>query len=214
MANQAFLKQRMDLRILVCVTAMTALIAPPLQAAGAFRGTVIDADTKQPLEGAVIVVVWYRKPMIHMDGPQYFHKAVEVLTDAEGKFSVPNKPGIDWNPFTFVKDHPNIVIFKPGYGPYPYAHVKPRDAIINGQVVRLKWEEELLKGTVVELPRLNLEKQKEFASPRLTGPICGPTIPADICTPVESVQTYVDLINEQRAVLGLSPVHKKVSKNQ
>lgn len=145
---------------LTWVTLLYAVIASPLHAAGSFHGTVVDADTKKPLKGAVVVVVWYRKPIISMDGPQYFHKAIEVLTDAHGKFSVTSKPGIDWNPLTFVLEHPHIVIFKPGYGPYPYEHVKPRDAIVNGQVVRLNWEQELLKGTMVELPKLRNENER------------------------------------------------------
>jgi len=218
MAHQAILRERAGIiaALLTLVTVSGGFTCNATHAADRshFHGTVIDADTQQPLEGAVVVVVWYRKPMIHMNGPQYFHKAVEVLTDAQGKFSVLNKPGIDWNPFTFIKNRPDIVIFKPGYGPYPIAHVKPRDAIVNGQIVRLNWEEELLKGTVVELPKLDFAKQKEFASPKLIGPICGPSIPTDICTPHESIQTYIDLINEQRAVLGFSPVHKRVSKNK
>ena len=113
-----------------------------------YHGTVVDAESKAPLEGAVVVVVWRRKPVFAMDGPQYFHNAREVLTDAGGRFSIDARPGIDWNPFTYVLTPPRIVIVKPGYGAFPFEQVSPR---YGG---RDDPEKELEYGARVELPRL------------------------------------------------------------
>src|SRR5262245_57878953 len=109
-----------------------------------YRGTVVDAETGEPLAGAAVVGVWFTKPYLSMDGPQYSHKGTEVLTDAEGRFSIDASPGTDWNPFTFVVKDPWIVIFKPGYGPLTRAYPRGLQRLF----------EELKKGTTVRLPKL------------------------------------------------------------
>ena len=156
----------------------------------AYHGSVVDSETKAPLQGAVVVVVWHRKPIVTMDGPQYFHKAVEALTDAEGKFSVDASPGIDWNPFTYVLKEPRIAIFKPGYGPFPVAHVSPRS------VKDLK-EALLGEGALVELPRLKTKEELlKFTSP------------GNLWISVdrdERIPHLMRLINIQRRSLGLQP---------
>lgn len=139
-------------------------LATASDGADAYHGTVLDAETKAPLEGAVVTVVWHRKPIVTMDGPQYFHRAREVLTDRAGKFSVSASPGIDWNPFTYVVKEPQIVIYKPGYGPFPVAHSSPRVVERFGRAHQLDLMElnaELLRGAVVELPPLKTRGEHE-----------------------------------------------------
>ncbi len=175
--------------------------APLSYSADAYHGTVVDAETRAPLKGAVVVVVWHRKPIVTMDGPQYFHKAVEVLTDAEGKFSVAASPGIDWNPFTYVLRDPQIAIFKPEYGPFPVAHVSPRFTMEFGrkhQLDLVELNEELIKGAVVELPRVKTKEElQRFTSP---GHILISTL-----VPHERIPNLMRLINIQRKSLGLQP---------
>lgn len=166
-------------------------IAAPGAAAETYHGTVVDAETNAPLEGAVVVVVWHRKPIVTMDGPQYFHKAVEALTDAEGKFAVDASPGIDWNPFTYVLKEPRIVIFKPGYGPFPVGHLSTKS------VKELK-EAMLTEGATIALPKLKTKKElREFTSP----------VDMRISTlvPDERIPKLMRLINMQRRSLGLQP---------
>ena len=53
----------------------------PLIAGGPYRGRVIDAETKQPLEGAVVLAVWENKtPGVAGYGYSYLDSE-EVLTD-------------------------------------------------------------------------------------------------------------------------------------
>jgi hypothetical protein len=92
-----------------------------LASAAPYHGQVVDAETGKPIEGAVVVVEWHKKPRIAMGGINYFHNARETLTDAEGKFSLDSSPGIDWNPFTFILS-PRIITFYPGYRPFTPAH--------------------------------------------------------------------------------------------
>jgi hypothetical protein len=166
-----------------------------------YHGTVVDAETKAPLEGAVVAVIWHRKPLVTMNGPQYFHRAREVLTDAEGKFAVNAAPGIDWFPFTYVVREPRVVIFKPGYGPFPVAQVSPRVVMRFGEQHQLDLVElnrELLKGAVVALPKLKTaEELREFSN---TGALL-----ISALIPDERIPNVIRLLNVHRKELGLPP---------
>jgi hypothetical protein len=196
--------------LLLVLLAASLAIAPRADAAEAYHGTVIDAETKKPIEGAVVVVVWYRKPVVSMDGPQYFHNAFEVLTDVEGKFSITADPGIDWNPLTFVLRRPSIAIFKPGYGPFPVAHVSPRTVMRFGEEHRLDLQElndELLKGTVVELQQLRKKEElREFTSP---GAMWISTV-----VPHERIPNLIHLINIQARRAGVSPYQETFERDR
>jgi len=180
-------------RILLFILALlSGCSASTMQTPGlAYRGSVIDAQTKAPIEGAVVVVTWTKKPRVTMDGPVYFHNAKEVLTDTEGKFSVDASPGVNSDPFTVVKD-PDISIFKPGYGPYPSGHVK--DAPIDQTDKALLSTE----GTVIKLPRLKSQALVSFTDP---GHLLISTV-----VPYERIPLLMKLINLQRINLGLQPI--------
>jgi hypothetical protein len=85
---------------------------------GPYRGKVIDAETKAPIEGAVVVGVWRRQPALAMHPKYLFEEAKEVLTDTDGEFTLPGH---------FFKSIPSplsevwvdIYIYKPGYGASP-----------------------------------------------------------------------------------------------
>jgi hypothetical protein len=98
------------MRTLGCVIASSA-------SAERYYGEVVDEETGKPLEGAVVAVIWYRAPLVYMDLVRRFQNAQETLTDVDGKFSLEAAPGIDWNLFTYVLIGPDVLIFKPGYGP-------------------------------------------------------------------------------------------------
>jgi hypothetical protein len=84
-----------------------------LRGRGPYRGRVVDAVTKQPLAGAVVVAVWYYSTPTLAGDLTHFHDAVEVLTDAQGFFTV-DAPGIERRAPRRT-DFPEFVIFKPGY---------------------------------------------------------------------------------------------------
>lgn len=71
------------------------------------NGTVVDAETGQPIEGAIVLVEWTKRV-----GFGDYHtesvKVVEVITDKDGKFKV---TGIK-NPLV---DPPDMTIYKKGY---------------------------------------------------------------------------------------------------
>src|SRR5436309_7570496 len=55
---------------------------------GPYRGRVIDAQTKKPISGAIVVAVWYIDMPALVQRNQVFFDAMEVLTDTDGYFVV------------------------------------------------------------------------------------------------------------------------------
>ena len=164
--------------------------SPTFAMAQIYRGKVVDAETGQPLEGAVFVIVWNKKPALSMNGPQYFHSATEALTDAKGEFSVDGSPAVDWNPFTYITKNPSVAVYMPGYGPFPVGHVKetPQKEI-----------EKAMTGTgaIIKLPKLKTqEEMRRFASPGILHISTG--------TPYEEIPNLIRLINVHRKIAGLS----------
>jgi hypothetical protein len=83
---------------------------------GPYQGQLLDAETRQPIEGAVVLFYWERDVYGGAGGPvAFFHKAVEVLTDKEGRFHMPWFIGTSLNPLSVVRE-PLSIFYYPGYG--------------------------------------------------------------------------------------------------
>ena len=85
------------------------------------RGAVIDAETKKPIEGLIVVGMW---ELEWTGGPTYITEAIvsklihveEAITDAKGQFILPVPPLIKRPKYwAFHGDDPKILFFKPGY---------------------------------------------------------------------------------------------------
>lgn len=64
--------------------------APPAQAW--YEGRIVDADTKEPVVGAVVFMEWVQS---HFDQGRTYVDAFETVTDDEGRFCSPGiGPGI------------------------------------------------------------------------------------------------------------------------
>ena len=86
--------------MLIAVSFLTSCYLP-------ISGKVIDADTQQPIEGAVVLVEWNEQ---HGFGLTYHtvYKTAETETNKEGKFSLPGA-------YSLFVDQPYLVIYKSGY---------------------------------------------------------------------------------------------------
>ena len=80
---------------------------------GPYRGRVIDADTKTPLSGVVVVAVWQRDTTSLLHSQVVVHRVREVLTDKEGAFVLHAKDLEESAPQHTL--HPYFVVFYPGY---------------------------------------------------------------------------------------------------
>lgn len=112
---------------------------------GPYRGRVVDAGTKQPIAGAVVVAVWQKEAVVRGIGTTVVHAAREVFTDSRGEFAMPYKEIERKPPPKTLR--PTFLIFAPGYGAYPDFQVVPppdefHEGIFEGA------------GATVELPQL------------------------------------------------------------
>ena len=159
-----------------------------------YHGQVVDEETGKPLEGAVVVVVWHKKPIVSMDAPEYFHDAKETLTDGEGKFTLNASPAIDWNPFTMIKE-PNIVIFQPGYEPFALLRTLMRQGFHSFEDIDTAFQ----KGAVIKLPKLKsrdeLIKFSGFGDVLIGG------------VPFEKIPNLKRAFDIQRKMVGLPPYY-------
>ena len=84
-----------------------------------YNGRIIDMDTKEPIEGVVVVAVYGVESII--GGPaggwsKDIH-AREVLTDKDGYFHIPSYTTLVG--LNSRADRTEFIIFKPGYASYP-----------------------------------------------------------------------------------------------
>jgi len=137
--------------------ALLILIAPDVVAwnlpdtysAGPTWGKVVDADTQQPIRGALVVALWDLQGGLERGRFDTF-KVAEALTDEGGDFRMDG-----WGPLPrpdnglLDKYDPHIIVFKSGYTPAsllndkfapPYARVEltVRDSVYNGKVTSLR----------------------------------------------------------------------------
>ncbi len=72
------------------------------------KGTVVDSETGNPIEGAVVLVQWTKTKGLPGMPYHEVYKIIEAETDKAGKFNISST----LNPFV---DAPEIVIYKEGY---------------------------------------------------------------------------------------------------
>lgn len=153
------------------ITFFMLIIALPMfsnlaLAAGPWKGKIIDIETKEPLEGAVVVAYWYRVWRTPAGGIPDVYEIKEVLTNKEGKFKIPSYSLINLLPILSYIRGPEFIIFKPGYlslsGRYLGENVidNPTEFKIDGKIYRLA------PGSI-ELPKLKTreERRMETVSP-------------------------------------------------
>ena len=91
--------------VLVCSGCVLARIDGP------YKGRVIDAETNQPIEGAVVSGTWYKEAATPAGSASTYYDSYEMLTDKNGDFSIPGKGLLL---FSEIRDI-QISIFKAGY---------------------------------------------------------------------------------------------------
>ena len=158
---------------------------------GPYRGKVIDADTRAPLVGAVVVAHWYRDRIAPFHSVMEHYAVREVLTDADGVFLIDAKHIEEGAPKRTY--HPEFLIFMPGYGSFPRFQKEPTGFI--GGVFEGA-------GVVVELQRL---ESPEARRRQLLG-----ISPMDFTDkPLTEVPELMKKIDEERVSIGLTPALPK-----
>lgn len=162
-------------RILMGLSLASVLLlaeAPLATAAGPWRAQIVDAETKQPLDGVIVLAVWWKRIRGLGGASQDYYDSEEVLTDQEGRFTIAPRTFFSLNPLAFFTG-PEFVFFKPGYGrevwPGWYREAKQWPEEKRKRLGRY-FELLQLDGIVFELPRLrSLEERKKYQDRILVG---------------------------------------------
>jgi len=153
-----------------------------------YQGKVMDAETKEPLVGAVVLAIWYREaPGLGGHGPaEDYHDALEVLTDAQGEFTVPAKTHL--TPIGKIRE-PKLVIYYPGYGFFPSLQAYPQ----KDKEVRAAYERKFFQVELIKL------KTREERMKVIDYPVWISDVPDD------KMPNLVRLVNKEVQMLGLQP---------
>ena len=165
-----------------------------------FRGRVIDADTKEPIEGAVVVAAWYKARDTIAGESTSLKDVKECLTDKSGKWLIRGSKGRnDW-PIPYLSlfipylREPEFIIFKPGYCSWPNGFD------IDSCRGRIKpgGTGEIMEGTVIELPKLT-KREDRLRTEAISEP-AGEGVD-------DKLRELHRLLNEERRNLGLREIH-------
>jgi hypothetical protein len=143
-----------------------------------YKGKIIDAETKEPIEGVVIVAMYTVHPIVSGPGggsSRIIH-IKETLTDEKGEFVIPPYTTL-MSPNAFDLD-PDFIIYKPGYASYPENMNKIYPFQYCGPAYLFKEEkvgkqEEMKNGSevvtvifgVAELLKLKIKNERSNAMP-------------------------------------------------
>lgn len=158
----------MMLRITILSMLLVAFMAASSEAGwliyheSEFNGKIIDIDTKQPIEGAVVVVE-YKKETLGMGAGNYSTVigVRETLTDKDGNFHFPSYTTLI-QPFSW-QDHTVFLIYKPGYASLELGlknyFTGEKTTEREGSSPGSEFKYRLLAG-IVELPQLRTREQR------------------------------------------------------
>jgi hypothetical protein len=153
---------------------------------GPYYGKVVDAETKEPLEGAAVLAVYYTEQHSPAGSVSHYVDAQETITDNNGEFKIPSNPVTTFRPLQSFKPWAWFTIFKAGYGCYPkHKGVKPM-FVPNGTLPADEY-------VSIELSRLKTIQE------RIESTHCSP--PSYM--PYLKAKKMIDLVNEENKSLGL-----------
>ena len=188
--------ERLLVALFLAALVATGPLARAAAAEGPYRGRIVDADTKAPLVGAVVLVYWNREAPGIGHGPvESFLGADEALTDEDGRFVIARNPPRTWIPGTWRSD-PQFTIFQPGYGSFPRYFATDPPPPTGRFASLLKVMEH--SSVTFELPRLRT-RQERLNVVTLVNPVV---------IPPEQMPNFLRLLNLERRNLHLPPVSR------
>jgi len=154
---------------------------------GPYRGRVIDADTREPIEGVVVLGTWDRETPTVAGATHQYYDAVETVTDKNGEFEIKGLGVLVMSNIIPM----DLLIFKAGY---EYWGLGPWSGLKKGYLSskKVKWEGD---KAIIPLRKLTMEERRNSGGPP------GPPFDA----PFEKVQRMLKELNKDRIEQGLSP---------
>jgi hypothetical protein len=83
-----------------------------------YGAIVVDAQTGEPIEGAVMVISWITCSYVGMDSCGGVHSPLEAVSGPDGKISMDGTPWPVWNPLRYPSDFPYLEVRAVGYVPF------------------------------------------------------------------------------------------------
>lgn len=171
-----------------------------------FTGKVIDVDTKEPIEGAVVVASWTEEKATVTGGTSGLKDVKETLTDKNGEWVLSGPIGREEGNITAIFSYltgtyytrpPVFIVFKPGYCSYPAGFgiesckgkIKTSNPTIFEPI-----------GEIVELPRLT-NREDRIKAQRIS-----PSLMDGDTEMLKKIKEFIRLKNEERKYLGLEEV--------
>lgn len=122
-----------------------------IQYDGPYEGRVIDAETRQPIEGVAVLGVWYKEHPTVAGAVSTYYDAKETVTDKNGEFRI---KGFGLKIMSNI--YMNVLIFKSGYeyiGSYMWDSFK-EDELLR---TKISWEG---KKAIIPLKKLTMQERK------------------------------------------------------
>jgi hypothetical protein len=167
-----------------------------------FQGRVIDADTREPIEGAVVVASWIESAPAPGGELSRLNDVKETLTDKNGKWSIRGARGRKGNTITVLislvtfipyTEHPRFIVFKPGYCSWPKGYY------IEACKKKIR-PDSIGDGETTELPKLTSRGD------RLDASHVSPSFMTDILADkkkAKKIKEFIRLLNDEKRNLGL-----------
>jgi hypothetical protein len=180
--------------------ALVALLLAPRAAGGAgpWNGRIIDRESAQPIAGAVVLAVWTVRSWAEIHPHDEFHSAVETVSDADGRFVIPEHTARPTKPLTGIHG-PQLIIFKAGFGPWefegsPYYGVG-EDSSTRDERIKQSWRAFEREGAVFQLRRYTEHRQRSSWLGRVR----------PLSVPDDQIPRLLEALDAEARALDLSP---------
>lgn len=100
--------------IVFCLPLTACALGSLKYSAEPIEARVVDAETKQPIEGAIVVAHWALEGGMHWDRVGTL-QVMEAVTDQNGQFSFPAWGPIETSKGILTDRDPELLLFKNGY---------------------------------------------------------------------------------------------------
>jgi len=123
---------------------------------GTYSGRVVDADNRQPIEGAVVLGTWYTETPTVAGAVSKYYDARETVADKKGEFSIPGQ-GLRVMS-RLVPMH--VLIFKSGYTYESGSWDSLKTGLYSKDTI--KWEGD---KPIIPLKKLTMDERKKQSPP-------------------------------------------------
>jgi len=181
-----------NLREILILLLLTCCITScyPIRHDGPYKGRIIDAETGKPIEGVVVLGVWYKEIATVAGGVSSYYDAKETVTDKNGEFEI---KGMGLKILSNIGPM-HVLIFKAGYeyiGSGLWESLKLDGGLLKEKVI---WEGD---RAIIPLRILTQEERQKSET--------FPSMPATEA-PLYKVSLMLKEINKEAIERGLEPI--------